>query len=672
VSVVGLTTGSWRHVLLTALSLSVLAANPAVTSTSHHEPAERHARLVSCRGALVRTDRLEQTSRLLELRTPREPELNGETFSVVVTGYDLAPCVPGAVGPGLAAPPGHDVAIVSVIVEQSGTSRLSPDLALVAASRSFRLPASVSGSATYALAVPARTNVRLQASEAGLTQSFSLRSGGLVGPVPEALYRSPLGPDLVEAMHRAATFETVVGRRQERFQVLLDAVTLGDFSPSGRQAPAGFGWLAVDLLDASGPSVPDWLRVLPASRVRLELLEPLARPVRARAVFNELGGDFSFLVPAGVVRAVLQVSPGVLTVGGRRVEVAGTGRFPVVLPAPPRWLQALEGATIARNRRGASAVSTTVIIGAAAGGSSLVVVPVLLIIPWRRRRQMKKGPYALAATGDAVTPTVARTATPAVETAPPAVHQPVLPPGLGFRVLGPVEVVGLELPTKRPVVVELLCLLALERERRWTADEIMSALWPLDDDGTERVSVATFRSYVSAARRSAGAVALPKNEQGAYRIGDDVWTDWALFTGLTERARGADDKDERLLLAEALSYVRGQVFSGVPNGRYTWAVTSGLVSQMERAVKDAACRLADLALEEGCPAEALPGLRAALSATKDAEVADDLVTASGATGDLAELERAWRDVAASGVEVARLAKNYETIRRRLLGLPVGG
>ncbi len=668
----GLTTRSCR-LALGGVFLSALAGSgaPAVVR-GNARLAARPAALVSCRGGLVPAHRLEETSRLLELRSPREHELNGETFSVVVAGYALSPCVPGAAGRGLAAPAGDDVAVVSVIVEQSGTSRLSPELALVAGGKTFRLPAGAGGAATYALAVPKGSGVLLEAREAGLTQSFSLQSGALSGDVPEALYRSRLGPLLVQAPDRAVTFEVVDAGHREFFRVLLATVELGDFSPSGRPAPARSGFLTVGLLDGAPASVPDWLRELPASRVRLVLTDPPGGVVEARPVFNELGGDFAFLVPAGVVRAVLEVTPGTLAVGGRTVQVLGTGRLPIVLPAPPRWLRALVagGARAAAPSRPRGGLPAPVVVLVAGGGSSLVIVPLLVFIPWRRRRQKKKGPYALAAGGEMLGRGPAASSRPPVPApgagavAPAA--EPALPPGLGFRVLGPVEVLGLELPVKRPVALELLCFLALESGRRFSAGDIICELWPLREDGREQVSIETFRSYVSAARTAAGEAALPKNDSGTYRIGEGVWTDWAIFSELTGRAARLDAALARPLLAEALSLVRGMPFSEVPEGRYGWAVTSGLAEEMRCAITQAACRLCDLSLEEGCPGEALSLLRVALSATKADEVGDDLVTLAGATGSIAEVDSAWREVVAAGCDVARLEKNYRAIRKRLL------
>jgi hypothetical protein len=121
-------------------------------------------------------------------------------------------------------------------------------------------------------------------------------------------------------------------------------------------------------------------------------------------------------------------------------------------------------------------------------------------------------------------------------------------------------------------------------------------------------------------------------------------------------------------LAPAFDFIRGPLFSGVPKGRYRWAFDDGLVSQMEVAIIKAASEFAELCFDAEEPEAALAGLGRALLATKDLGVADDLLTAAGATGNPATLERAWRDVrGALDNQAAMLEPSYEACRRRVSG-----
>ena len=119
-------------------------------------------------------------------------------------------------------------------------------------------------------------------------------------------------------------------------------------------------------------------------------------------------------------------------------------------------------------------------------------------------------------------------------------------------------------------------------------------------------------------------------------------------------------------LTAALDLIRGPLFAGVPEGRFAWAYNSGLVSEMEVAIIGAASELAENCLAAEEPAVGLAGLGKALVATKDHGVADDLLTAAGATGNLATLERAWRDViGVLNEDAVTLQRSYEAIRNRI-------
>jgi hypothetical protein len=272
------------------------------------------------------------------------------------------------------------------------------------------------------------------------------------------------------------------------------------------------------------------------------------------------------------------------------------------------------------------------------------------------------GTERCAAEAHAATPQVVAEATDA---GAGSTDDPTFRPHAAVNLLGPIEVTGLAFEPTRKVALELLCFLACHRDERFTADAIRAELWPPDSSG-KRASVTTFRSYVSALRAVIGKGQFPKASGGVYTLGDGVDTDWDRFRTLVAFAELFGD-DARILLSSALGLIRGPLFSGVPTGRYAWAFEpGGLVHQMEVAVNAAASELAELSFAAADPEPALAGLGKALVATKDFGVADDLLTAAGATGNLSVLEDAWRDVTdALGEDAERVRRSYEALRRSL-------
>ena len=84
--------------------------------------------------------------------------------------------------------------------------------------------------------------------------------------------------------------------------------------------------------------------------------------------------------------------------------------------------------------------------------------------------------------------------------------------------------------------------------------------------------------------------------------------------------------------------------------------------EVEVAVNAAASQLAELSFAAADPGPALAGLATALVATKDFGVADDLLTAAGATGSLPALEQAWCEVtSALGEDAERFRRSYEAL-----------
>ena len=161
---------------------------------------------------------------------------------------------------------------------------------------------------------------------------------------------------------------------------------------------------------------------------------------------------------------------------------------------------------------------------------------------------------------------------------------------LVVRVLGPVEVEGWSDVPERPVVVELLCYLALHRGRPVHGDELRLALRP---DAAAEVSATTLRTYLSHLRRAVGPAVLPPATAGGYQLGDHVTCDWECFQELTGERAGAEE------LAAALALVRGRPFASTAEGTFPWIYTELLVSSMEVAIAGAARRLAEVALSTG-------------------------------------------------------------------------
>jgi hypothetical protein len=87
---------------------------------------------------------------------------------------------------------------------------------------------------------------------------------------------------------------------------------------------------------------------------------------------------------------------------------------------------------------------------------------------------------------------------------------------------------------------------------------------------------------------------------------------------------------------------------------------------MSIAVIAAASALVESCLADGVPADSLAGLERAFVATRDPGVGDDLLTAAGATGNLATLQRTWEEIlAVLGRDAVLLQRSFEAIRNRL-------
>jgi hypothetical protein len=171
------------------------------------------------------------------------------------------------------------------------------------------------------------------------------------------------------------------------------------------------------------------------------------------------------------------------------------------------------------------------------------------------------------------------------------------------RVLGPVDVSGGARKIDRRRSEELVVYLALHPDG---VDEgrLKAALWH-DEAPTSH----SFNQTVSRARSCLGPAAdgsfhLPHCQDGLYRVGDRVTSDYrALVSAL--RAASDDATPEALEeLAAALEGVRGLPFEGTKRG-WEWIFNEGLSAHITSVVSEAAHLLATQAIERGDPKQAI-------------------------------------------------------------------
>lgn len=174
---------------------------------------------------------------------------------------------------------------------------------------------------------------------------------------------------------------------------------------------------------------------------------------------------------------------------------------------------------------------------------------------------------------------------------------------ISVRVLGPVEVSGGARKIDRRRSEELVVYLALHPDG---VDEgrLKAALWH-DEAPTSH----TFNQTVSRARSCLGPAAdgsfhLPHCQDGLYRVGDRVTSDYrALVSAL--RAASADATTNALEeLAAALEGVRGLPFEGTKRG-WEWIFNEGLSAHITSVVSEAAHLLATQAIERGDTKQAI-------------------------------------------------------------------
>jgi len=170
-------------------------------------------------------------------------------------------------------------------------------------------------------------------------------------------------------------------------------------------------------------------------------------------------------------------------------------------------------------------------------------------------------------------------------------------PEIEVRILGPLEIDGSK-PFDRRRSAELVAFLALH-PGGVTSGQLRTAIWPEADPSQATFNVTVHRARSTLGLDSEGNHHLPHvvSTDGRYLLGPRATTDLARFVGLVERATRAGSDDARTLLADAMRMIRGQILEGARG--FEWAFASGIVTEAEATVSDAAHRLAQLALADG-------------------------------------------------------------------------
>ena len=207
---------------------------------------------------------------------------------------------------------------------------------------------------------------------------------------------------------------------------------------------------------------------------------------------------------------------------------------------------------------------------------------------------------------------------------------------------------------------ELACFFSLH-ERNMMAEEIRAALWPGDLESGEG-SPKSLRTAISNLRAFLGHKHLPEAFKGTgYRL-VGATSDWSRFQELAALARAEPDRQVELRW-QALDLVRGAPFAGVAPGTYSWAFTELFVARMEKAISEAAHRLATIMLDsshaEGARSAAMKGLTAS---PYNRSLWSDMLRAAALDG-VAALDKEWKNVqSVLGADAEDLRALYEELR----------
>lgn len=180
-------------------------------------------------------------------------------------------------------------------------------------------------------------------------------------------------------------------------------------------------------------------------------------------------------------------------------------------------------------------------------------------------------------------------------------------------VLGRVTVQGAgDLPADRAAIAtELVTFLALHPEG--VHPHVLGGiLWPRGVTAdVQESTIVRARQWLGSA--TDGSHLLRSDVDGRLSLADEVVCDWDCARTLLINARSTSSPVEEVdLLRRALKLVRGEVFDGVPEGRYGWIARDDVTRTMVRVVVDGAHRLAELLSDDdpgGAAQAAESGLR---------------------------------------------------------------
>ncbi len=329
-----------------------------------------------------------------------------------------------------------------------------------------------------------------------------------------------------------------------------------------------------------------------------------------------LGGVYYWQVPADLVAATVNVTPGAITAESnwlgspQTITVPGSATFPLSFAAPyqPPPPPASPPADAAGTDAAALTTSTP---HRSSGGFpflTLLAIPVVLLgggagVLTRRRHAGKDAhhrpvseatpapdpadqPVPGQPPGPADDPVVPppprsvaspsadiQSTTPAAANGsaqPPLLDPPATPPEpppdtVRIDVLGSTSITGWPPgPAPGQSVVEIMAFLVLHSNRRFTAEQIQTGLAigrPRD------LSAGSIRRYMNEPRRTLGEYHVPETRADEGYWLRHVTSDAAQMADLFERARTRSSPADRArLLADGLALVRGAPFAEVPSG----------------------------------------------------------------------------------------------------------
>jgi hypothetical protein len=217
-------------------------------------------------------------------------------------------------------------------------------------------------------------------------------------------------------------------------------------------------------------------------------------------------------------------------------------------------------------------------------------------------------------------------------------------------VLGPVSVTapGEVSGSRRDLLTELVTMVALHPAGLHEA-VLVSGLWPrgVSDDVVAR-TVAEAQAWLGT--DVGGNPRLSRSDDGLWRLSSDVYVDWVEL----QTAALVEGPGQAAALARGVALARGEAFSGVPAGRYTWLAFHRAARDTRALVASMASRAAALLAAAGDRGGADAALRHGLTLVPAAEML-------------------WRDlIRLHAGNPAVVAEVVAQMGRTLSGLPVEG